>query len=269
MHSLYRLFATLPLTSVVFPVTASPVYLLSHFTSRDPTNGFVKYLDQEEAQSQGLVSVSGSTAPGGRASVRLEGRKRYNHELFVLDLAHIPSSTCGAWPSWWLYGPGKTWPENGEIDIIEGIHTNAINTMSLYTSNGCSISGSDLLDKVITKNCFIHAPAGGGDYAMEWTSSSIKIWSFSRSTTPSDIGGNSPNPKNWGIPQANFAGECNIERHLPICSSFLIPHFVGTGLEANGMATRLANTLAEYVEKDPAAFSESYWRINSLRVFQQ
>jgi hypothetical protein len=34
-------------------------------------------------------------APGGRVSVRLQSKKLYRTGLFVLDLAHMPSGTCG------------------------------------------------------------------------------------------------------------------------------------------------------------------------------
>jgi hypothetical protein len=49
---------------------------------------------------------------------------------------------------------------------------------------------------------------------MEWTASAIKIWLFSHANVPADIAGNNPNPANWGLPQANFAGSCDINSHF-------------------------------------------------------
>ena len=48
----------------------------------------------------------------GRPSVRITSKAKYNHGLFVLDLAHMPFG-CGTWPAYWLLGPN--WPNNGEI----------------------------------------------------------------------------------------------------------------------------------------------------------
>ena len=47
---------------------------------------------------------------------------------------------------------------------------------------------------------------GGGVYAMQWTSSQIKIWHFPRTQIPNDIVAKSPQPELWGVPQAVFAG---------------------------------------------------------------
>ena len=43
------------------------------------------------------------------------------------------------------------------------------------------------------------------------TSSAIKIWYFPHTAIPSDITSGSPNPNGWELPQANFAGGCNID----------------------------------------------------------
>lgn len=75
----------------------------------DPSSGFVKYLDQRSARSTGLISANGgsvyigvdnsSTTTTGRPSVRITSKKRYTKGLFILDLAHMPASTCGSWPA--------------------------------------------------------------------------------------------------------------------------------------------------------------------------
>lgn len=80
----------------------------SFFTGSDPTHGFVKYVDRGTAQNTGLIKADGTiymgvdytnAAPGGRQSVRISSNKVYNHGLFILDLAHMPGSICGAWPA--------------------------------------------------------------------------------------------------------------------------------------------------------------------------
>ena len=69
-------------------------------------------MDQATAQGAGLVQQKDATVylgvdsqsmnPGnGRMSVRLESKASYDQGLIVLDLAHMPGSTCGTWPAFW------------------------------------------------------------------------------------------------------------------------------------------------------------------------
>lgn len=87
--------------------------MFSFFTSSDPTHGFVDYVDQSTAQSQGYISTTASTiyigtdhdnvTPNGRPSVRLTSNKAYNSgSLIILDLAHMPGGICGTWPAFWV-----------------------------------------------------------------------------------------------------------------------------------------------------------------------
>ena len=106
--------------------------MFSFWTSGDPTHGFVDYVSEATAQSSGLISTTSNgiymgvdhtnMAPNGRASVRLTSNKAYNAgSLVILDLQHMPGGICGTWPAFWTVGPN--WPNGGEIDIIEGVHT--------------------------------------------------------------------------------------------------------------------------------------------------
>ncbi|KAF2013802.1 glycoside hydrolase family 16 protein [Aaosphaeria arxii CBS 175.79] len=278
------------------------------FNEPDPTHGFVRYLSQSDATAQGLVKSTTSQfsmtvdsknkAPDGRASVRLHSKKTYMKGLFVLDVEAMPTSTCGTWPSFWTWGSEKTWPEEGEIDIIEGVHTNTVNAMSLHTADGCSISGIGSAGTVNTKNCFINAPGqisnagcgigssspfsfgtglnaiGGGVYAMEWTSTSIKIWFFPRDSIPVDLKNNIPNPASWGTPQANFeGGGCNYEKAFGRQRLVINTTFCGDWAAAvwtsNPTCKALAASCNDYVANNPTAFRNSTWTINYLKTFQQ
>lgn len=78
------------------------------FTGADPTNGFVNYLSQTNAQNAGLINTNNgqiymgvdhsntvSTSSAGRSSVRVSSNKAYTHGLFIADIAHMPGSICG------------------------------------------------------------------------------------------------------------------------------------------------------------------------------
>lgn len=71
------------------------------YNGPDPTHGWVNYRDQGSAASAGLINTNygqvylgvdywtvNPPAPG-RASVRLESKKAYNHGLFIADIAHM------------------------------------------------------------------------------------------------------------------------------------------------------------------------------------
>ncbi|KAF2630163.1 glycoside hydrolase family 16 protein [Macroventuria anomochaeta] len=130
------------------------------FSGPDPTEGFVQYQNYTSAIEQGLVGYLSDTQsvflgvdhtsknPNGRASVRLESKKGWNKGLLVADIRHMPASTCGSWPAYWLLGShveinGKiTWPDAGEIDILEGVNDYESNAVTLHTSTGCMIDNT-------------------------------------------------------------------------------------------------------------------------------
>jgi hypothetical protein len=70
---------------------------------------------------------------------------------------------------------------------------------------------------------------GGGVYALQWTSSAIKIFYFPRSAIPADITSGNPDPSKWGKPMGNFDskyGNCDIDANFPpqtIVSIFYLP----------------------------------------------
>lgn len=275
-------------------------------TEDDPTGGYVNYIDSTTAQESGLFSANGSqvymgadstnVATGrGRDSLRLSSKKIYNHGLIILDLEHMPYG-CGTWPAFWTLGPN--WPSSGEIDIIEGVNSQSTNSLTAHTNGDCSITNTGAMSGTIsTSNCDVNDPnqatnagcsiatsntesygpglngIGGGVYATEWTSNSISIWFFPRGTIPNDISSGSPDPSNWGLPVAHFAGACDIDEHfqnqqimfdLTFCGQW-----AGQVWTTDDTCSSKAATCQEYVQNNPEAFSNAYWLINSLKVYQQ
>jgi len=52
---------------------------------------------------------------------------------------------------------------------------------------------------------------------MEWTSTAIRIWFFSRDEVPASIieaNDAGPDPNAFGVPVANFHGSCDIDAHF-------------------------------------------------------
>ncbi|KAF2400431.1 hypothetical protein EJ06DRAFT_430356 [Trichodelitschia bisporula] len=180
------------------------------------------------------VDYSGVYPRGGpgRPSVRLISNNSYTHGLFILDLSHMPVG-CGTWPAFWTLGPN--WPNNGEIDIIEGVSLNTNNAMTLHTTPNCTIAGSGMTGTLQTNNCAYYPgynvgcsitdPStqnhgynfndnSGGVYATEWTSSYIRIWFFPRGFVPSSITSGAPDVSQFGTPTALFQGNCQIDNHF-------------------------------------------------------
>lgn len=126
----------------------------------DPTGGFVDYQSQTAATSKGLIkfdtvkqgsylgvdystvlSAVQTNANRGRASVRIETKKKYTHALVVADLAHMPVNVCGVWPAFWSVSH-VDYPRWGEIDMLENINEQTQSLQVLHSSPGCTIAGN-------------------------------------------------------------------------------------------------------------------------------
>jgi len=269
------------------------------FTAGDPTHGTVNYVNQSYAQANGLISTSGGTvyigcdtkktvpANGrGRDSVRLSSKASYHYGLFIMDLSHMPTG-CGTWPAWWLVGPN--WPSGGEIDIIEGVNNAQNDQTTLHTNAGCdmgSVDKNSYTGHSVGTNCLGNsgcgivanmanygAPfnsAGGGVYVMEWTSTFIRTFYFGRNNIPADIRSGKPTPNSWGKPYANFAlgSNCPASHFAP---EVIVINLTFCGDWAgNVFAAQCKNmgTCATYVKNNPSKFTEAYWRIASVSVYQ-
>ncbi len=132
------------------------------------SNGFNTYVSMQTAEALGIANVSyetsaandvyfrhrkgsrrtetaepfvymssSATEAGPRDSIRLEGKRRFNRGLFVIDLRHMPAG-CGAWPAFWLTDEAN-WPVNGEIDIVEGVNYQNVAKTALHATKGCSM----------------------------------------------------------------------------------------------------------------------------------
>ncbi|ETI25676.1 hypothetical protein G647_02450 [Cladophialophora carrionii CBS 160.54] len=283
------------------------------FTGGDPTGGFVTYYSQSSAQLTGLINASdsspvyigsdyntliGSTQAAGRPSVRISTKRSWTHGLFIGDFNHAPGGICGTWPAFWTLGPN--WPNNGEIDIMEGVNQATYNAATLHTSPVCSIAGdSRTMTGQLSNNDCAYYPGynvgcgvrdnrttsfgsgfnavGGGVYAMHWTSDYVRVWFFPRNLIPADIINKTPNPSSWGLPAANLQGSCIIDQHFQSHKVILNNAFCGEYAGASSVWNSTTNSCATstgystcnaYVAGVPGAFQNAYWSINSIRIYQ-
>ena len=276
------------------------------WNTTDPTNGFVLYQTEESANNMDLISSSAQDvrlgvdhtgdALGGRPSVRITSKASYEAGLFIIDLEHMPGGICGTWPAFWLVGPN--WPDNGEVDIIEGVNNQQTNRFTLHTGPGCSISGgngaSSFSGTIATSNCDINAAGqdtnagcsitttnrntygtgfnqnNGGIFATEWTDNEIAIYFFDRQSIPSDISSGDPNPSTWTQPIARFTGSCNFGEKFNSQQIVFDTTFCGdwAGATFTDQCGGVAKSCEAYVADTPNAFVDAYWSVKSLRVYQ-
>ncbi|KAN0099863.1 glycoside hydrolase family 16 protein [Hyaloscypha variabilis] len=275
------------------------------FTGPDPTDGDVEYITQFEAYLLGYINTKNNQVylgvdnttvnpANGRLSVRVQSNQAYTHGLFIADIAHMPGSICGVWPSYWMFGPN--FPDSGEIDIIENVNYVFTNQLTLHTSPGCTINiagsaaGATLLDSNCNDNngldgCSVTTTNqnaygnffninGGGVYATLWESTGIKIWFFERGSIPSDITADAPNPSGWGTPLVSFNGgsTCNIDSFFANNNIVFDIDFCGDWAgqlwDSSPCYSVFGGTCDEFVNANPSAFSQAYWLLNSLKVYQ-
>lgn len=207
---------------------------------------------------------------------------------------------CGTWPAYWLLGPD--WPTNGEIDMIEGVNTISSNTISMHTSENCSIDLQEQSAQLETTDCY-EADNGnsgcgsslnntatpgnygdnlnaidGGFYITEWTSSFVKHWFFPRHAVPVSVAEGRPDPTSFGIPAVNAQGACDIDNHFANMSIIINTDFCGAwagqvyqslypNCPQNSSASSL-DSCVDFVGNNPSNFVDAYWEISSIDVYQ-
>uniref|UniRef100_A0A914DK48 GH16 domain-containing protein n=1 Tax=Acrobeloides nanus TaxID=290746 RepID=A0A914DK48_9BILA len=116
--------------------------------------GFVNSVDKNTATGSGLIGIQNDKAyigldnvtvlpwnnTHGRNSVTLKSLHTLNSGLVILNVDHVPTGP-GIWPAFWT--SSQSWPDSGEIDIVESIWSYDHNQMTLHASQGCAMPVND------------------------------------------------------------------------------------------------------------------------------
>lgn len=119
---------------------------------------------------------------------------------------------------------------------------------------------------------------------MEWTDEAISVWFFPRNSTQAtalslsstNSTGTAMSTANFGTPVAKFSGGdgCDIDSHFIDHAIVLDTTFCGDWAARSDVwptdatCSKLATTCEAYVAANPSAFIDSYWLINSIKVYQ-
>ncbi|KAF2121932.1 concanavalin A-like lectin/glucanase domain-containing protein, partial [Lophiotrema nucula] len=143
---------------------------------------------------------------------------------------------------------------------------------------GCSIAAPETVDgKQLPTYGDAFNKAGGGVYAMEWSSSGISVWFFASNTTASSIDlKEHPDTSTFGTPIARFSGSgCDFDTKFSNMKIIFNIAFCGQWAgdekvwgQSCAKKTGVAKC-ADYVRDHPEAFAESYWEIRGLRWFEK
>ncbi|KAJ7648634.1 glycoside hydrolase family 16 protein [Mycena polygramma] len=272
----------------------------------DPTHGHVNYVNQATAQAQNLTFATANTfilradsktvsSGAGRNSVRIRTNNAYTTHVAVFDVAHMPQG-CGTWPAIWETNESN-WPKGGEVDIVEGVNDQGTDQVTLHTSPGCTMpqsrtqTGTSLLlncDTQVNGNsgCGVsvgqassYGPSfnanGGGWYAIERTSTFINVWFWARNAAnvPADVraGSAAVNTNNWGTPTANFPNtSCNLSQFFDANNIIINLTFCGDWAGQAGIYAQSGcpSTCNNYVDANPAAFTNAYFQFNSINIYK-
>jgi beta-glucanase (GH16 family) len=124
------------------------------------------------------------------ARIKTEGKKTFTYGRFEGRMK-LPYGQ-GMWPAFWMLG-GNSWPNNGEIDIMENLGREP--SISHGTIHGPGYSGADGPTALYTLPNGAVFSDDFHVFAIEWEANAIRWYvdgNLFSTKTPSDIGGN-----NW------------------------------------------------------------------------
>jgi hypothetical protein len=140
-----------------------------------------------------------------------------------------------------------------------------VNAAGQSSNSGCGVSATNSNTYGAGLNSI-----NGGVYATQWTNDGgIQVWFFPRSSIPGDITSGNPNPYGWGTPIATFPFGSNCPSSM-FANLQIVFDLTFCGDWAGNVygSSGCPSSCTDYVQNNPSAFDESYWRINSLQIYQ-
>jgi hypothetical protein len=165
--------------------------------------------------------------------------------------------------------PGQQTGTQTTYNCIWNATTSDYGTKTQYSGQGCSANNNNPNNFGGGFNL-----AQGGVYAMEWTDELIQIWSWENGAVPADIADGTPDPLTWGKPIfTTWGGNCDIARHFIDHTVVLDTNFCGDWGNAVWETSSCYDpvaypTCSDYVGANPGDYSETYWAVRSLKVYQ-
>ncbi|THG93564.1 hypothetical protein EW026_g7702 [Hermanssonia centrifuga] len=215
--------------------------------------------------------------------------------VWIIDAVHLPFG-CSVWPSIWT--KGNDWPNNGEIDIIEGVNQMTFNQMALHTLTGCSAAtGTDETgtsggnDCSVAAGCTVientpnsygqsFASNGGGVWATQFDVTGIFIWFWGRANVPASVTSatDSLDISTWGPPSAAYpASSCNIPQFfgaqqivldITLCGDWAGVPSVYQSTCGNGEAVNASSCyLDNVINNGTSQYADAYFELNYIRAF--
>ncbi|OBZ74173.1 putative glycosidase C21B10.07 [Grifola frondosa] len=238
------------------------------FSDADPTHGNVNYLSQAAATQAGLAYVQSdntvvlkvdntSTVPAGgnRNSVRITSKKTYNRGLFIADLFAMPHG-CSVWPALWTVSATETWPDGGEVDIIENVNEATNNQITLHSGAGCTLAegAKTLLSHVQGTTC---ASTGGNNAGCARAASSKQR--RERQPRPVHVGNADGRVLKLQCDIASHFQNHQLVLDITLCGDWAGPAYSSSG--------QCPGTCSDAIA-DPSNFSVAKWMVNYIDIYQ-
>ncbi|KAJ6543759.1 glycoside hydrolase family 16 protein [Mycena vulgaris] len=244
------------------------------------------------ADSKTVISDSSNT---GRNCVRIQSKNAYTTHVAVFDIVHMPEG-CWSLASW---ENGPNWPNDGKVNIIEGVNNQGTNQVTLHTAPGSAFQRTNGLNFLITSlqlNCDTNVNSnagcgiilgqsqsygpsfnanGGGWYTIERTNAFISVWFWPRNAPNLPAGVKAGGRSLVGLaaiqalnvsghPVANFPNtNCDLAQFFAANNIIINLTFCG---DWAGQPDISACT--NYVDNNPTAFSNAYFQLNSINIYE-
>jgi hypothetical protein len=110
--------------------------MVQFLSRKDALAAGLAYIQKDNTTVLAVDSTTKLAVGQNRKSVRLSTKATYNTGLFIADFWSAPHG-CGTWPAYWSLGTTKSWPNAGEIDLLESVHESQHNQVTLHTGPDC------------------------------------------------------------------------------------------------------------------------------------